>query len=258
MVLEYMNKYKDEIKRCINDLKCKNAFYKQIPNLLTFSRAIGVIPINILYFTGNIIPSVILTGLILSTDLFDGKLARKWNVQSSFGADLDAFCDKIMFLGLSIPLIISNPIVLLNFIFEGAISLVNVLGRVNGINTRTVMSGKVKTCFLSLMLIMGYLTQFLNLPIHMFNILVGITFVSQGIAFSNYIKEYKRMNNEKKYDILINEDSVKKDNIVYKREDSLLEQLKREKEFYISFKQPDIVKCNKRVRNMNNKRKSNN
>ena len=116
----------------------------------------------------------------------------------------------------------------------------------------------LKTCFLSLMLIMGYLTQFLNLPIHMFNILVGITFVSQGIAFSNYIKEYKRMNNEKKYDILINEDSVKKDNIVYKREDSLLEQLKREKEFYISFKQPDIVKCNKRVRNMNNKRKSNN
>lgn len=258
MVLEYLKKYKGEINKCINDLKHRNTFYKQIPNLLTFSRAVGVIPINILYFTGNVIPAIILTGLILSTDLFDGKLARKWNVQSSFGADLDAFCDKIMFLGLSIPLMVNNPIVLLNFMLEGAISLVNVFGRIKGIDTRTVMSGKVKTCVLSLTLIMGYLIHFLNIPVSVFNILVAMTFGSQCVAFCNYISEYKRMNKEQNESIPMAFEEIKESEITYEREDSLVERLKREKEFYTGMKEPDIVKYSKRVRNISDEKKNNN
>jgi len=51
--------YKSEILECFNDLKSKKTFYKQIPNLLTVSRAVGVIPINILFFTGNIYAALI-------------------------------------------------------------------------------------------------------------------------------------------------------------------------------------------------------
>lgn len=198
MTSEYIKNYKKEIMKCINDLKNKNTVYKQIPNLLTFSRA-ALIPISsILFLTNHPIIGIIYTVLIEATDLFDGRLARKWNVQSKFGADLDAFCDKVMFLSLSIPLIISYPLVLINFLLEASISIINVIGRIKGLNTKTVFSGKVKTCFLSLMLISGYLVKFFELPLPALNILIGITFITQIIALINYIKEYKKMNKEHK------------------------------------------------------------
>ena len=198
MTSEYIKNYKKEIMKCINELKNKNTVYKQIPNLLTFSRA-ALIPISsILFLTNHPIIGIIYTVLIEATDLFDGRLARKWNVQSKFGADLDAFCDKVMFLSLSIPLIISYPLVLINFLLEASISIINVIGRIKGLNTKTVFSGKVKTCFLSLMLISGYLVKFFELPLPVLNILIGITFITQIIALINYIKEYKKMNKEHK------------------------------------------------------------
>ncbi|HWB20502.1 MAG TPA: CDP-alcohol phosphatidyltransferase family protein [Phycisphaerales bacterium] len=33
------------------------------------------------------------------TDAYDGYLARKWNVQSTFGRIMDPFCDKVLILG---------------------------------------------------------------------------------------------------------------------------------------------------------------
>ena len=123
-----------------------------------------------MFLMGYPVAGVIATALLCFTDMIDGKLARKWNVVSKFGADLDAFCDKIMFLGLSIPLLVGNPIVILNFMLEGIISLINVLGRINGLNTKTVFSGKVKTWFLLTMLGVGYLVQYLNLPVNFLNV----------------------------------------------------------------------------------------
>lgn len=258
MVLEYIEKYKEEIKKCIEDLKRKDTAYRQVPNLFTFSRA-ALSPVSsILFLTGHPVFGVIFTASLLSTDLFDGKLARKWDVQSKFGADLDAFCDKIMFLWLALPLVVSNPIVLFNFLFEGAISLVNVFGRMKGLDTKTVFSGKVKTCLLSLMLISGYLVHFLNLPVSVLNTLVGFTFVSQGIAFTNYISEYKRMNNEKMSEIPTIEDgnynnSDFEESIVKK--ETLVESLKKEREFVLGFNETEkISEPNKRIRNIEDER----
>ena len=260
MVLEYIRKYHIEIKKCIDDLKSKNTFYKQIPNILTFSRA-SLSPISsILFLIGHPLVGVIFTGLLLITDLFDGRLARKWDVQSKFGADLDAFCDKLMFLWLALPLIVQNPIIVLTFVFEGAISYVNVLGRMKGLNTKTVFSGKIKTCFLSSMLIFGYLVQFLNFPVSIFNILIGLTFVSQGGAFCNYISEYKRLSNEYKnssLELKNNDTHLKQDDTI-KKKDSLVDNLKKEKEFILGFNEPDkISESNIRTRNIENKKKSN-
>lgn len=243
VVLEYIKKYKEELRKCFKDLKRKNTFYKQIPNILTFSRA-ALSPISsALFLTGHPVVGVIFTGGLLLTDLFDGKLARRWDAQSKFGADLDAFCDKIMFLWLALPLIISNPIVLLNFIFEGAISWVNVFGRMKGLNTKTVFSGKVKTCFLSLMLISGYFVQFLDLNVSVLNTLVGITLVSQGIAFGNYIKEYKRLSNEKKLSELKDlnncDDSCLEQEKTIDKDESLTDSLRKERDFVLGFNEPD-------------------
>ena len=250
MIKEYFNKYINEISMCIDDLKHKETFYKQVPNLLTFSRAVGSIPIGFMFLSGNVALGIISTGLLLSTDFFDGKIARKWDIQSKFGADLDAFCDKIMFLGLSLSLIINNPIILLNFVLEGAISIVNVYGRMKGLDTKTVFSGKIKTCLLSLTLIYGYLVQFLGMSVSFLNILVSMTLGGQCVAFANYVKEYIRLNKEKQenldIDIKSNTNTVEQevkllDNSLDKTKNlevsrTELDELRKEREFCLGMK----------------------
>lgn len=242
MIKEYINKYREEIGKCIDDLKHKDTFYKQVPNLLTFSRLVGMIPINILFFTGNVVPAIVLTGLILSTDFFDGRIARKWNIQSKFGADLDAVCDKFMFLGLSIPLIVSNPILIVNFVLEGVISFINVLGRVEGLDTKTIFAGKIKTWFLSGTLLFGYLVQFFGFNSSLLAILAGMTIGSQVVTIDNYVKEYKNMKTMKMFENLINEENKQLENeeeIVLEREKDLTKELRREKELLLGSREPD-------------------
>lgn len=225
--------YKEEINKCLKDLKSIKTFYKQIPNLLTFSRAFFAPFVSTMFLTGHPIVGVVSTILLFLTDMVDGKLARKWDVVSKFGADLDAFCDKIMFLGLSVPLMINNPVILLNFIFEGVISLINIVGRINGLDTKTVFSGKVKTCFLLVMLGIGYLVQYLNVPVALLNTMVGLTFVSQGVAIVDYIKEYNRMNNEKKVNNVILESNDKEQETTLVDDKNIVEELKYEKDFLL-------------------------
>ena len=170
--------YKKEIKNSLNDLKHKNTFYKQIPNLLTVTRVVGMIPVSILMITGNTLIGVLLLGTILSTDYFDGKIARKYGITSKFGADLDAVCDKIMACLLIVPLIITNPILIFTMILEGLISFANVKARINGIDAKTIFIGKIKTWFLSVTLLFGYLSKivgfgysaFLILSVFMFTV----------------------------------------------------------------------------------------
>lgn len=194
---EKIKEYEEDLKECRENLKSVKTWYKLIPNLLTVSRPIGMIPANILFFTGNVVPAIILTSLLLLTDLFDGKLARKWNCQSKFGADLDAVCDKLMFVGLSLPLIINYPLFIVNFLLEGAIASVNVLGRLKGLDTKTVYSGKIKTWFLSLTLGMGYLVKFFNINPMFLKSFMTITTFCQGYSLGEYVSEYKKMSKEK-------------------------------------------------------------
>ena len=233
MVLDEEINYKEEFKKCLKDFSSFKTFYRQIPNLLTFSRALGAPVISFLFLKGYLRIGIISTLFLFLTDAIDGKLARKWEVESKFGADLDAFCDKIMFLGLSIPLLMSNPIVLINFISEGIISLINVVGRINGLNTKTVFSGKVKTWFLSFMLGMGYLVKFFKFPTFALNLMVGLTFISQGVAVFDYIKEYKIMKKEKNEKINVvstkSNDLVEKEEYSYNK--SLVDNVKYEKDF---------------------------
>ena len=157
-IKENWNYYMGEFKKCFEDLKHKDTFYKQIPNLLTASRAVGMIPVNILFLTGNMVSGMVLLGLLLSTD---GKIARKYGIVSKFGADLDAVCDKIMAIGLMLPLLFDMPLLIFNGLLEVIIASFNVMGRLEGIDTKTLFSGKVKTWFLSLTLALGYLAKFI-------------------------------------------------------------------------------------------------
>lgn len=245
---EYRNRYKGEIKRCIEELKHKDTFFKQIPNLLTFIRASSMIPVNILFLLRKPILGIILASLALSTDFFDGKIARKYNIQSDFGADLDAFCDKIVFLGLSLPLILTNIGIFINLFLEGLIAYVNIKGRMNGKDTSTIFAGKVKTLILSITLIVGYLTSFLSLPIEIFTSLIAVSALSQSCALVKYrnisqmpIKENNNV------DIILEENKEE----VEQKNNNLIQDLIKERDFLLDSKNYKESKHKKRIRQIN-------
>ena len=223
--------YKKEIKNALNDLRHKNTFYKQIPNLLTVSRVVGMIPVSILMLTGNTILGMVVLGLILSTDFFDGKIARKYGLVSKFGADLDAVCDKIMAFLLMIPLLFMNLILIFTMILEGAISFANVKARINGIDTKTVFTGKVKTWFLSVTLLLGYLTKLVSYCHYAFMILSALTMLIQIKTYYDYVKLISRKKANEGAKKIEKETDNELEKV--KREDKIAE-LKREKEYLLS------------------------
>lgn len=199
MIKKYLkkcfSKYKPEVKQAMNDLKHKDTFYKQIPNILTFLRLVLALPAGILYYFNPIL-SVLLIGSLWLTDAFDGKLARKYGIQSKLGADMDTVADKLMFLGSVIPLFASLPFLVLNFLLEGAIAGINLYGRFKGLDTRTVTSGKIKTICLALTLVFGYLNCLFPVERLILVSLIGLTSIFQTIAINDYVDQYEKLSKE--------------------------------------------------------------
>lgn len=162
-IKEYWQYLKTEGKIALNELKSIKTAYKQIPNLLTISRLLATIPINILFFTGNIMASLITCGVAAFTDFLDGPIARKCHSDSQFGADLDAICDKL-FIGLmALPIVIQNPFMLANIGLEAAITYTNVQAKKEGKEVKSAFIGKAKTWALSLTVLAGYLLPLLQI-----------------------------------------------------------------------------------------------
>ena len=134
-----------------------NEFKKQIPNILTFSRAIAPIIFIPTIMFGRLDVAVVLLILFELTDFLDGKLARKLDCVTEFGIKLDAVCDKIFVLGIMIPAIIKYPILLLNLTLELCISYINVKSELKKNKPKSNNIGKIKTVFLSITLLLAYI-----------------------------------------------------------------------------------------------------
>ena len=208
----YLNYLKKEGKSAFDDLKSIKTVYKQIPNLLTISRLIATIPINIFFFTGNIPASLITCGVASFTDLFDGAIARKYNIQSKFGADLDAICDKLFILLMAIPIIVQNPFMLTNIALEAGIITTNLNARKNGKKVKSEMIGKIKTWFLSATVLLGYLFPILNINP---NILTSFLTTIPTAAFQTAtLIKYVQINNQNKKETKENNNNNEKKNII--------------------------------------------
>ena len=194
----YAANFFKEARKNLNDLKSSKTAYKQIPNLLTFSRAIAPIFINILFFSGNILGALAVCGLTFLTDAFDGVIARKLNIQSEFGADLDAICDKVLIAGIALPIIILNPIMIANVILETLISITNIRAELNGKKPKSTKLGKLKTWVLSLTVLSGYVTSLLNINLTLLKSLLMITpaVLFQSATFLEYLQINKKETDE--------------------------------------------------------------
>lgn len=162
-IKEYWENFKAEGKKNLQDLKSIKTAYKQVPNILTISRLLATIPINILFFSGNVVAALVTCGVAALTDLADGPFARKFNCSSKFGADLDAICDKLFILFMALPIIVQNPFMLLNLGLEIGIISTNVKAVKDGKPVKSVFIGKAKTAVLSATVLLGYFLPIFNL-----------------------------------------------------------------------------------------------
>lgn len=186
------NNYKLEFIKNFKEFKNKKTRYKQIPNLLTFSRLVAPFIVVPLILLNYIYLSLIITVLFALTDLIDGKFARKYNVVSEFGRELDPICDKVFVGGLIIPLMIKNKLLIINLCLEILVSLLTIFTKKNGGKPRTNLLGKIKTTFLYILVAYTYISLFNKLDNMIFIILFMITLIIQLLSFIIYCCEFKK------------------------------------------------------------------
>lgn len=243
-VIEEYNKNKQEY---LNSLKKEKTFSgrlkKRLPNILTKSRIVApflLVPASII---GNFAIATIIAGIFGLTDAFDGHLARKWHTTSEYGRKLDVISDKMFALGLILPLLIVNPLIMLpTLILEFGIGFVSTKAELNGKHPKSSWLGKIKTNFLYITLTVLYLSKCFNFQINYLLPLIGITNISQLATVIQYQhlsnKKVKKpeikieSNDEEKTEVKSKEQTIQQQIREYQQiKDSLLEKSEEEKQF---------------------------
>ena len=167
-----------------------------IPNFLTALRVINT-PLIIAYFVSNKYDIALIIAILTAiTDCFDGFLARKFNTSSEFGKKLDAFSDKIFAGGLLLCLSIKFNILIICVLLEIIISIINIISYKKSKKTKSLLIGKVKTCFLFLTVILGYLACFyVNTKKYLYISLI-ITIPLQILSLKKYFLKYNELKKE--------------------------------------------------------------
>ena len=168
-----------------------------IPNLLSFFRLI-LIPIYMgIYMNAQESRDYILAGSLLAvsclTDMVDGKIARKFNMITTFGKFLDPLADKITQFTLMICLAIRHPIlwaVSVLFLVKELFQLIaGILAANRGyILKGALMTGKVCTTVLFISLVT--LVLFPNIHDNAVKIIAFMDAAFLLIAFADYIHTY--------------------------------------------------------------------
>ncbi|MDD2391484.1 MAG: CDP-alcohol phosphatidyltransferase family protein [Bacilli bacterium] len=184
---------KKDLKDAFNDLKSPKTFKKQIPNLLTASRLFAPLIIVPLAISGNLLAATIVVCATAATDGLDGFFARKLNVKSRLGENLDAFSDKMFTLGITLPLVAFNPILLINLGLEALISKINIDAKLKNADVKSSIIGKAKTVVLFMLLSASYLS--LTVPIKAF--IIPTLIASTSLLQTGAIIDYKITNNKK-------------------------------------------------------------
>ena len=159
---------------------------KNLPNLITFSRIIGVASLFLLVPFNNELTqiwAIILFILISSTDFLDGWIARKFNSVSDLGKILDPLADKILIL-IFLPLLSMNVIsafpVFIILAREFSIMGLRVIAAKKDLIIAANISGKLKTT-LTITLIGLLLAKPLSANHHIPTILIPIKIIKRWI-----------------------------------------------------------------------------
>lgn len=188
--------------------------WNTIPNWLSFIR-IALIPVfAVLFVQGHQLVAVIVMICAALTDLFDGKIARKFNQVSNLGKILDPIADKLSQMAIVIVLLYTywdNPIKYLFFFFivkEVLMSLGGALLLSKGMRpTAAEIWGKVATnvFYIAMIIILAFgengalcnVTHF-TLPSVVTWVLVALSAVSALVSLLGYVPGFLKQLKENK------------------------------------------------------------
>lgn len=235
-------KDKKEFQKKINQTKNKKEKIKlMIPNILTKSRILAPIIILPAFIFGNFIGATIIASILGLTDCFDGFLARKWNATSKYGQKLDAISDKLFAVGISIPILLTNPLMIIStIILEFIIGYINTKSYLKNNNPKSTLLGKFKTTVLYILLCYTYLKSAVNIPI----ILIGLTNILQIATAIEY------------YQIDLKKDKVKVNSKLKikehdKTEEKEISKIRQEINEYKYLKESLLTKEEEKIKTMN-------
>lgn len=167
---------------------------RTIPNLLTLTRIVFTPIIILLGLLGKTNIVIFLAIICALTDMFDGKLARKWNVVSKKGAQLDALADKVFAIGLLLSLVTIKSNLLLVLILEIIIGITNLYYFYIINKTESLIIGKIKTTTLFMVIISCMLGVYFS-KIHL--ITTGLIYATMNLQILCLIFYYKQFLNDK-------------------------------------------------------------
>ncbi|MBR3574958.1 MAG: CDP-diacylglycerol--glycerol-3-phosphate 3-phosphatidyltransferase [Lachnospiraceae bacterium] len=176
-----------------------------IPNALTLFRIVLIIPFAVFLLGGQrgwfgqnlLIPDIIadLIFVIASlTDLFDGKIARAYNLVSNFGKFMDPLADKLLVCTALIALVdmkrIPAWIVIIIIAREFIISGFRLVAAEKGVVIAASWWGKFKTTFQMIMVIAMIIQPtlaFIGIPMVLIDIVMYIALVLTVISLVDYL-----------------------------------------------------------------------
>ena len=164
-------------------------FYRQIPNLLTTFRLLVLIPFNILYFTNHKLAAIIILIIAFLTDAVDGKIARKYNLTSRFGANLDAISDKLMVIFIIVPICHTHYGLIINLALEIIIAVINTWSCALGVKVKSSSIGKLKTWPLFITIAVAHFSSIYQLPSIILTSMICITAFLQIFTAIDYISK---------------------------------------------------------------------
>lgn len=165
---------------------------KIIVNIITLIRLLYIIVLPILKVEISNIAYIINVIAIFLTDFVDGILARKFKVQTLFGAIMDTVADKALCIVLLLALLPENDLLLYILIFEIVISIVNTIGMALKKKTKSSILGKIKMWIISITIILGYIEYFDLIDFIFVEISSLITIGMQIAVIIGYILNVKK------------------------------------------------------------------
>lgn len=166
---------------------------KIIVNSLTFSRVLGTFLMPIFYTFFNSYIFLVIVGLLLLTDFFDGMFAKHWKVCTIFGSLLDMLADKMLAFSILIILGLMYPFMFIPLGFEILITIINIKSAFLGIVTKSSEIGRIKMWILGLSIFVLLLTGLcmelkdILLKFDIFEIIINNTQQIVDIAISSAI-----------------------------------------------------------------------
>ena len=187
-----------------------------LPNILTASRLVLTPIIIFCGITNNMKIVLILVVIAALTDMFDGKLARKFHTVSDFGAKLDAVCDKVFAIGITLSLINKFSFIKILLAFEIIIACINLFIYYKKKVAKSLMIGKIKTVFLFTLIVMCFFNIFFSKINILDNLIYGLTCTTinlQILSIVKYIINY--------FNINIDQDDDNDNNIITENEEEI-------------------------------------